>query len=66
MDWRQIGNEPLCKAMMAQLTDHCLSENPDNKVHGANMGPTWGRQDPGWLHVGHVNLAIWEDLVASK
>ena len=26
---------------------------------GANMGPTWGRQDPGGPHVGHVNLAIW-------
>ena len=23
------------------------------------MGPTWGRQDPGGPHVGHVNLAIW-------
>ena len=22
-------------------------EVPDNKVHGANMGPIWGRQDPG-------------------
>ena len=32
---------------------------PDNKVHGANMGPTWGRQDPGEPHVGHVNLDIW-------
>ena len=32
---------------------------PDSKVHGANMGPTWGRQDPGGPHVGHVNLAIW-------
>ena len=25
---------------------------PDNKVHGANMGPIWGRQDPGGPHVG--------------
>ena len=25
----------------------------------ANMGPTWGRQDPGWPHVGPVNLTIW-------
>ena len=33
--------------------------NPDSKVHGSIMGPTWGRQDPGWPHVGHVNLAIW-------
>ena len=32
---------------------------PDSKIHGANMGPTWGRQDPGGPHVGHTNLAIW-------
>ena len=32
----------------------------DSKVHGANMGPTWGRQDPGGPHVGQVNLAIWD------
>ena len=32
---------------------------PDIKVHGANMGPTWGRLGPGGPHVGHVNLAIW-------
>ena len=35
---------------------------PDSKVHGANMGPTWGRLDPGGPHVGHVKLAIWERL----
>ena len=33
--------------------------HPDSKVHGASMGPTWGRQDPGGPHVGHMNLAIW-------
>ena len=38
-----------------QLWQYC----PDSKVHGANMGPTWGRQDPGGTYVGHVNLAIW-------
>ena len=32
---------------------------PDSKVHGAHMGPTWGLQDPGGPHVGHVILAIW-------
>ena len=31
----------------------------DSKVHGANMGPIWGRQDPGGPHVGPMNLAIW-------
>ena len=32
--------------------------NPDSKVHGAKMGPIWGRQDPGGPHVGPMNLAI--------
>ena len=32
---------------------------PDSKVHGANMGPTWDRQDPDGPHVGPMNLAIW-------
>ena len=36
------------------------SKLPDNKVHGAYMGPTWGRQDPGGPHVGPMNLAIRE------
>ena len=31
----------------------------DSKVHGANMGPIWGRQDPGGPHVGPMNFAIW-------
>ena len=38
-----------------QLTDVF----PDGKVHGANMGPTWGRQDPGGPHIGPMNLASW-------
>ena len=32
---------------------------PDSKVHGANVGPTWGQQGPGGPHVGPMNLAIW-------
>ena len=32
---------------------------PDSKVHEANMGPIWGRQDPGGPHVGPMNFAIW-------
>ena len=31
---------------------------PDNKVHGVNMGPIWGRQDTGGPHVGPMNFAI--------
>ena len=33
---------------------------PDSKVHGANMGPIWGRQDPGGPHVGPMSFAIWD------
>ena len=35
---------------------------PDSKVHGANMGPIWDRQDPGGRgpHVDPMNLAIWD------
>ena len=39
-----------------------LHSVPDNKIHGANMGPIWGRQDRGGPHVGPVNLAIWGAL----
>ena len=31
------------------------------KVHGANMGHTWGRQDPGGPHDGPMNCAIWDN-----
>ena len=35
---------------------------PDSKVHGANMGPIWGRQDPGGPHVGPRIFAIWGNM----
>ena len=39
---------------------------PDSKVHGAKMGPIWGRQDPGGPHVGPMNLVIWESLIKKS
>ena len=45
------------------LSNGCVGAEgfiPDSKVHGANMGPSWGRQDPGGPHVGPTNLAIWD------
>ena len=33
---------------------------PDGKVHGAKMGPIWGRQDPIGPHVGPMNFVIWD------
>ena len=32
---------------------------PDSKVHRANMGPIWCRQDPDGPQVGPMNFAIW-------
>ena len=33
--------------------------SPDSKVHGVNMGPIWGRQDPAGPHVGPMDFVIW-------
>ena len=37
-----------------------VNNNPDSKIHGANMGPTWVLSAPGGPHVGPMNLAIRE------
>ena len=37
--------------------------NPDSKVRGANMGPTWVLSAPDRPHVGPMNLAIRECLL---
>ena len=39
-----------------------LYTHPDSKVHEANMGPIWGRQDPGEPHVDPMNFAIWAHI----
>ena len=41
---------------MIHYLDQCC---PNSKIHGANMGPIWGRQDPGGPHVGPMDFAIW-------
>ena len=50
-----LGLEP--KWVSVHTTSKEL-DYPVSKVHGANMGPTWVRQDPGGPHVGPMNLAI--------
>ena len=39
---------------------------PESKVHGANVGAIWGRQDPGGPHVGPMNFAIWGVVFPSN
>ena len=49
---------------MLGIVSICYSEassTPNNEAHGANMGPIWGRKDPGEPHVGPMILAIWVD-----
>ena len=61
------GNEHICYTMSA-ITERRLlwqQHNPDSRVHGANMGHIWGRQDPCWPHVGPMNFAIWEHTLTA-
>ena len=44
---------------------HPSHPKPDNKVHEAYMGPTWGQQDPGEPHVGPMNLSIREHMPSA-
>ena len=39
--------------------------NPDNKVHGANTGPTWVLSAPDGPHVGPMNVAIREVILRN-
>ena len=36
-----------------------MNKFPDSKVHGAKMGPSWGRQNPGGPHVGPIYFACF-------
>ena len=50
----------ICEMFMMKCFSFLQKTISDSKVHGANMGPTWGRQDPGGPHVGPMNFAIWD------
>ena len=54
--------------IMAKYVWRCISLNiyPNSQVHGANMGPFWGQQDPGGPHVGPMNFAIWVVMAAHN
>ena len=48
------------------MGDQMTNNVPDSKVHGANMVPIWGRQDPGGPPVGPMNLTIWGKLICRE
>ena len=41
------------------------NRDPDSKVHEANIGPIWGRQDQGGLHIGPWTLLSGEGNIAN-
>ena len=55
LDWALVTDQYVCLIYVLHWSIMC----PDSKVHGANMGPIWGQQDPGGPHVGPMNFAVW-------
>ena len=51
--------------MMTKYQEESGHQNPDSMVHGANMGPIWGRQDRGEPHVGPRNFALWASMALT-
>ena len=57
---RHWGDLNVCpNASEATLNNVWVETYPNSKLHWSDMGPIWGRQDPGGPHVGPINLAIW-------
>ena len=54
---KAMGYKNVLPCFLGKSCVACI--DPDSKVYGANMGSTWGRQDPVGPHVGPMNLAIW-------
>ena len=54
--WRWVKRSGYCGSCASWYPSNGC---PDCKVYGANMGPIWGRQDPGGPHVGPIKFAIW-------
>ena len=56
LEWIRSNDRVIC--WISGIKDRDKIPSPDGKVHGANMEPIWGRQDPGEPYVGPKNLAI--------
>ena len=55
-----IVSRELSTTIIAAMHSIMLANDriPDSRVHGANMGPIWGRKGPGGPHVGPMNIAL--------
>ena len=58
------GNIAFLMNISQQFVSNCYVENnPDSKVHGSNMGPTWVLSAPDGPHIGPMNLGIREGML---
>ena len=60
MQHKRIARQPRWHVMVS------LHRNTHSKVHGANMGPIWGRQDPGGPNVGPMNCYLGRPCFAGS
>ena len=59
--WFSVLPTPHYSTTEAKINDYDLHVSY-SKTHGANMGPIWGREDPGGPHVGPVDFVIWDSI----
>ena len=57
--WNQFVEKNISDGDFSTRDILILRGHPNNKIHGANMGPIWGQRNPGGPHVGPMNFAIW-------
>ena len=58
-NYHAMDNRSLLKLQQHAKVYLHVSRFPDSKVHGANMGSIWVRQDPGGPHICPMNFASW-------
>ena len=69
--WSTFGtSQVLLNSGVYQFPDSCPLVIPDSKIHGANTGPIWGRQDPGGSHFDPMSLQgsnrVWKTWKTLK
>ena len=64
--WLHVDNKLLHHPSPNSNYGIAIGDHTDSKVHGANMGPIWGQQDPGGPHGGPMNFAIWATLSVTS